>query len=429
MGICDIPSQSLLSDRELFRARVQEAIDTNRSSGAQVAVFLIDIHRLYEICSSLSVGEAESFLHELASRVRQVCPPHHVAGRIRLDEMVVLLSRTTREEVNQVGEALVRTFKVPVSVGLTGELRLTASIGVSLLPKSNPTVTHLMRRADAALGMARRSTGERLFLYDSAAEEAELRQAELERELRNVLVNGGLYLEFQPIVRLDSGAMTGAETLLRWRTEDGGLIMPGTFVPLAEHAGMMTAIGGWVFREACRQWTTLEGHARLRLAVNVTASQLADPQLLDVVEAAVAETGIHLNEVEFEITESTLLREDPRSIQQMYALREMGVKIVVDDFGTGYSSIGYLRRFPVDRLKIDRSFVMNIPESQKDCALTRAVLAMSEHLGIPTVAEGVEREEQRRFLDRHGCSEAQGYLFSPPVKMNVLATLPVLKRA
>ncbi len=428
MGICDIPSQSLLSDRELFRARVQEAIDTSRSSGAQVAVFLIDIHRLYEICSSLPEGEAESFLHELASRVHQVCPPHHVAGRIRLDEMVVLLSRTTREEVNQLGEALVRAFKVPVAVGLTGELRLTASIGVSLLPKSNPTVTHLMRRADAALSMARRSTGERLFLYDSAAEEAEMRQAELERELRNVLVTGGLYLEFQPIVRLNSGAMTGAETLLRWRTEDGGLIMPGTFVPLAEHAGMMTAIGGWVFREACRQWTTLEGHERLRLAVNVTASQLADPQLLDVVEAAVAETGIHLGEVEFEITESTLLREDPRSIQQMYALREMGVKIVVDDFGTGYSSIGYLRRFPVDRLKIDRSFVMNIPESQKDCALTRAVLAMSEHLGIPTVAEGVEREEQRRFLDRHGCSEAQGYLFSPPVKMDVLATLPVLKR-
>jgi len=428
MGICDIPSQSLLSDRELFRARVQEAIDTSRSSGAQVAVFLIDIHRLYEICSSLPEREAETFLHELASRVREVCPANHVAGRIRLDEMVVLLSRTTREEVNQVGEALLRTFKVPVSVGLTGELRLTASIGVSLLPKSNPTVTHLMRRADAALSMARRSTGERLFLYDSAAEEAELRQAELERELRNVLANGGLYLEFQPIVHLNSGAMTGAETLLRWRTEDGGLIMPGTFVPLAEHAGMMTAIGGWVFREACRQWTTLEGHERLRLAVNVTASQLADPQLLDVVEAAVAETGINLEEVEFEITESTLLREDPRSIQQMYALREMGVKIVVDDFGTGYSSIGYLRRFPVDRLKIDRSFVMNIPESQKDCALTRAVLAMSEHLGIPTVAEGVEREEQRRFLERHGCSEAQGYLFSPPVKMSVLATLPVMKR-
>ncbi|WP_263408104.1 putative bifunctional diguanylate cyclase/phosphodiesterase [Terriglobus tenax] len=427
MGICDIPSQSLLSDREVFRAHVQEAIDASRSGGTQVAVFLIDIHRLYEICSSLPEREAENFLQELARRVCQACPPDQVTGRIRLDEMVVLLRRTSREEVNRVGEALLRAFSVPVPVGLSGEIRLTASIGVSLLPSSNPTVTHLMRRADAALSMARRSTGERLFLYDSAAEEAEQRQVELERELRQVLVTGGLFLEFQPIVHLATGTMTGAETLLRWRTESGGLIMPGLFVPLAEHAGMMVAIGGWVIREAFRQWTTLKGHSQLRLAVNVTASQLADPQLLDVVEAGVAETAVNLDEVEFEITENTLLREDPRSIQQMYALREMGIKIVVDDFGTGYSSIGYLRRFPVDRLKIDRSFVMNIPESQKDCALTRAVLAMSEHLGIPVVAEGVEREEQRRFLELHGCSEAQGYLFSPPVKMNVLEKLPLLK--
>lgn len=428
MGICDIPSQSLLSDRETFRAHVQEAINTSRASGVQVAVFLIDIHRLYEICSSLPDREAENFLYDLANRVHKACPPCHVVGRIRLDEMVVLLSSTTREEVNQTGEALLRAFNAPISVGLTGELRLTASIGVSLLPRSNPTVTHLMRRADAALAMARRSTGERLFLYDTAAEEAEQRQAELERELRQVLTTGGLFLEFQPVMHLPSATMSGAEALLRWRTENGGLIMPGAFVPLAEHSGMMNAIGGWVIREACRQWTTLPGYRDLRLAINVTASQLADPELMDVMEAAIAETGISPDLLDFEITETTLLREDPGSISRMYALREMGVKIVVDDFGTGYSSIGYLRRFPVDRLKIDRSFVMNIPESQKDCALTRAVLALSEHLGIPTVAEGVEREEQLRFLLRHGCVEAQGYLFSPPVKISALAELPLMKR-
>jgi EAL domain-containing protein (putative c-di-GMP-specific phosphodiesterase class I) len=296
------------------------------------------------------------------------------------------------------------------------ELFTSASVGICIYPGCGIDAEVLIKNADIAMYRAKKSGGNQLCFYTEDLNANALERLRMEADLRHALAMGEFELHYQPRVQLGSGRATSVEALIRWRRGEQGLTMPAEFIPLAEETGLIIPIGEWVLRTAClqmRHWAE-SGHSDMRVAVNLSPRQFKQADLVSTIEKILKETGADARHLELEITESVAMHDPESSRRCLEALSALGITLAIDDFGTGYSSLAYLKRFPIDHLKIDQSFVQGVTDDEDDAKIVRSIIALGKSLGLTVTAEGVETEAQRAFLRAEGCDEMQGYLHSRP---------------
>jgi diguanylate cyclase (GGDEF)-like protein len=416
-------SLSSLPNHNLFCARVDEWIAEWEHRGKEPcgALYYIDVDRFMRINSSFGYDIGNQILRQVAQRLGECAGQHAMLARLGGDEFGVFYPQLAgRAAAEAFGQWLIQAFDAPFMKGNL-ELYLTPSIGVALLPADGADVYEILMNAETAMAVAKRSGGNHLLFYTRDLNATSAERLALESDLRHAIERNELFLQYQPVVNSLAGSVAGAEALLRWRHPLLGLMPPDRFIPIADESGLIVEIGEWVLRQACAQGRAWHdaGHRNLCVSVNVSAVQFAQPRLLEVVASALADSGFRPECLELEITEAVLMRDAESTIAMLRALKSVGVKISMDDFGTGYSSLSYLRRFPIDILKIDKSFVRDIGSDAEDEAIVRAIMALSRSLRLTTIAEGVEKVEQLRFLEKEGCDRFQGFYFSRPLDIEV----------
>ena len=406
-----------LYNRAFFVESLAHALAQAERFGRGVALLFIDVDRFKLINDTLGHAVGDTVLRELGARINGCVRSSDIVARLGGDEFVVLVEGVRAgEPVREIAEKIVRAASRPLDAGAR-ELSVSVSVGITSAPQDGSDAQQLMRNADIAMYRAKAQGRNGYSVYASHMGSDAAERFALEAELGRAAERDELELYFQPRVSTGPGELAGAEALLRWRHPRHGLIGPDHFIALAEETGAVVPIGRWVLRAACAHaaaWQRSHGKA-MPVAVNLSARQFTDPALLDDVTEALQRAGLAASALELEITESTVMQDPEQAARLMASLRARGVRIAIDDFGTGYSSLGYLKRFPVSAVKIDRSFVRGLPENEDDAAIARAVLAMAKALRLDVVAEGVERAEQLDFLRREGCPEYQGYLCSRPL--------------
>ena len=405
-----------LPNRNMLQEQLKASVTLAERDGNSLALMFLDLDRFKKINDTLGHHIGDSVLIEVARRLRSEMRTSDIVARLGGDEFVVMLPRIALpEDGNVVAQKLLDIFAEPLRVG-PHELRVTPSIGLVIYPAHGNDAITLMRHADLAMYQAKSHGRNRVQMYTEHMESPTLDTLRLENDLYKALERDELRLHFQPQFDCMTGRITGAEALVRW--EHGGkLVPPGDFIPLAEETGLIVPMGEWVLRRACQKaqaWRERSGWP-MRIAVNLSAIQLDQPDIVDVVDRVLKETGLPPTALELEITESVVVRESLRAAAVLTQLRSLGVGIAIDDFGVGYSSFSYLRELPVDRLKMDRSFLSNVPNSPGDARLAAAMIAMAHRLEVGIVAEGVETEAQNAFLKAHGCDECQGYFLARPM--------------
>jgi diguanylate cyclase (GGDEF)-like protein len=406
-----------LYSRPFFTESLRHALLQAERQRRSLALFFIDADRFKVINDTLGHGAGDRVLRELGKRIASSVRASDIVGRLGGDEFVVLVEGAPPGEVlHELAQKIVRAASQPLT--LDGrELAMSVSVGVAVAPQDGWDEQELMRNADIAMYRAKaKGRNDYSFYAQDMGEDAEELLA-LEAELARAAERGELRLLFQPKVRVADGAIAGAEALVRWQHPRLGLLEPDRFIHIAEETGAIVGIGRWVLERACRAaaaWNR-PGGAPLRVAVNLSARQFRDARLLGDIEAALELASLDPGLLELEITESIVMQDVEQAARLMDTMRSRGLRLSMDDFGTGYSSLGYLKRFPIDIVKIDRSFVNDLPHGSDDAAIARAVLAMAHSLKMQVVAEGVERADQLEFLQREGCQEYQGYFCSRPV--------------
>jgi diguanylate cyclase (GGDEF)-like protein/PAS domain S-box-containing protein len=407
-----------LPNRTLLNERLQHMLDACRE-GESVAVLFLDLDRFKEVNDSFGHELGDVLLCEVAARLRKVLRPHDVIARLGGDEFVVAAAcRTRRTGAQQVAARLLGALTTPLRVGAQ-EVIIGASIGISMYPHDAATRELLFQTADTAMYRAKAAGRNRACFFEPAMTlEAKARMT-LEMALRPALARGEFALHYQPRIDLATMAVTGMEALLRWRHPELGDVPPARFVGIAEETGLIAQIGGWVLREACRDTRRLiDDFGRpVRVSVNVSARQLAQPGFVDEVRAVLDATGLPAGCLEIELTESALIEDIERTAGMLRELRALGVKLAVDDFGTGYSGLAYLRRFQIDVLKLDRSFVVEDDGGASAFDFIKAFVDMAHALRLSVVAEGVETAEVLDFLRAAACDEVQGYLLARPMPL------------
>jgi diguanylate cyclase len=422
-----------LPSRLLFNNRLRQALERlQRRRGSHVAVLFLDLDRFKVINDSLGHTAGDKLIVAVAERLRQSLRRHETIARFGGDEFAILCEDISDEQdAIAVGERVLRSFATPFHLA-HGDSTSSASLGIALSADPDHDVEELIRDADAAMYRAKEAGGGRLMLFDEVTRQRALTRLHMETALRAAIERDEFRVYFQPEVSVETGSIVGLEALVRWEHPEEGLVGPDRFIALAEETGLIVPIGTWVLDEACRlaqKWQAERAEDEpLVVRVNVSARQLAHDDLIDVVAAALQRTGMDPSHLCLEVTESVLVEDPESSVRTLSALKELGVKIAVDDFGTGYSSLEYLRTFPVDCVKIDRSFVRGIPESSDDVAIVTAVVELGHALGLSVTAEGVETSEQLGNLQTTGCDTAQGFLFSRPEHPDVVEHL-LLDRA
>jgi diguanylate cyclase (GGDEF)-like protein len=403
-----------LPNRAGFRERLRERLQ-RADAGTRLAVVALDLDRFKILNESLGHDVADEVLVQLADRIRRQLRADDLLGRVGSDEFGLAF------EIEGPDTAVTVANKILASVGLPlhvddQELVLGASIGIALYPADDSGLDGLIRHAETALNQAKSAGGGRHHFWQTHMSVAVRRRLDMETDLRKALERSELMLFYQPQMNLGSGLVTGVEALIRWQHPQRGLVSPADFIPLAEDTGLIGPIGEWVLREACRQNRLWQQHGLppLRMAVNVSGHQLSAPEFVDTVARALEETDHAPQRLELEITETTLMRDLEASAKVLSRLRSLGVRLSIDDFGTGYSSLGYLKHLPVQTVKIDRSFVAELPENTHDAAITNGIIDMGHNLGLEIVGEGVETAAQMRYLRERGCDVIQGYLLHAP---------------
>ena len=402
-----------LPNRRLLADRVEFALAMAQRDGTPFAVLFVDLDRFKHINDSLGHLFGDQVLADVARRIQGCLRQIDTVARLGGDEFVMLLHQTdgagAEATAQRVIEALSRPF---VQGGLN--FTVTCSIGIALCPQDGATMDELLRHADKAMYSAKEG-GRAGYRFHQPHKDVDLRsRMRLDHAMRQALADGRFRLHYQPQVCLTSGRVVGAEALLRWRDPELGEMAPADFIPIAEESGFIAAIGDWVLTEAvarAAQW-----HARgLRIvtAVNVSALQFHKPDFVDRVAAVLRVSGLPPGQLDLELTESILIQDAQEALKRMQALAKLGVLLSIDDFGTGYSSLAYLKRVPIHQLKIDRSFIDGTPDDESDVAIVRAIVDMGRALRLQVIAEGVETEPQRHFLQRAGCNHYQGFLFAP----------------
>lgn len=413
-----------LPNRNMVQEQLKSAVMLAERDHNSMALMFIDLDRFKKINDTLGHHMGDSVLIEVARRIRAEMRTSDIVARLGGDEFVVMLPRIALPEDGVVvAEKVLSLFAEPLHVG-PHELRVTPSIGLVIYPTHGHDAVTLMRHADLAMYQAKNRGRNRIQMYAPTMDAARLDSLQIENELYGALERQELRLHYQPQFECTSGRITGAEALLRW--ERGGRLIPPTeFIPLAEETGLIVEIGEWVLREACMRaqaWRTQCGWP-LRISVNLSAVQLEQPDMIGTVARALQDSGLPPTALELEITESVIVRESLRAADVLQQLRSLGVSIAIDDFGVGYSSFAYLRELPVDRFKLDRSFLSGVPQSSGDSRLLAALIAMGHRLEVGIVAEGVETAAQQTFLRDHGCDELQGYHLSRPLAQDAFEAL------
>jgi diguanylate cyclase (GGDEF)-like protein/PAS domain S-box-containing protein len=405
-----------LPNRALLMEQLSRVLAAGTRQGASTAVLFIDLDRMKHVNDSFGAAAGDEVIRTAARRLDQSVRPGDTVGRFAADEFVVICEDVENEtDVLRVAERLASDLGEPSFVdGRT--VSVTASIGVAF-GRSGDDAAEVLRDADAARHQAKLLGGGHVKLYDARLNRRAHERLELESELRSAIARDELELYYQPIVELPSRRTIGFEALLRWHREET-IVPPDDFIPLAEETGLIIPIGRWVLGEACEQaarWNAGLDGKPLCISVNVSARQIAAPGLPEAVSAALSASGLDPDCLLLEITESLLLEPGGETLAALERIQRLGVRLSMDDFGTGWSSLSYLKRFPVEELKIDRSFVTDVARSAADCELVAAIVAMAQALGFTVLAEGVETEDQLEALLDLDVGQAQGYLFSPPV--------------
>ncbi len=406
-----------LANRELLRDRLQQAMIRMERAGRMTAVLVLDLDRFKSINDTLGHGAGDELLIAVAFRLKSCVRRMDTIARVGSDEFAVVVEDVEEEaDIDAVCAKILSGLAEPLQVR-GQELFITASIGIAFCPLDGWDVSELLRNADTAMFRAKTAGGGHACRYTAELNVALNESMQLETALRHALAENALYVCYQPKLSLQTGRLVGVEALLRWQHPEFGLVPPTRFIPLAEETGLIVSIGEWVLRQVCadmRRWEAL-GFEEFSVAVNLSPRQFRHGEFSTLVQSVLEETAVDPNQLVFEITENLLMEDTEVSRIQLDALKGMGVMVYLDDFGTGYSSLAYLKRFHIDGLKIDRSFIHDIPGNGDEEAVTRAVIALGRALHLGVVAEGVETQVQLDFLLREGCDEVQGFLFSQPL--------------
>lgn len=404
------PNRMLVVDR--LQQTCLEAERYNRLA----AVLFIDVDRFKIINDSLGHSFGDAVLRILTTRLQAAARAADTVGRLGGDEFVVLMENLDDSaHAETVARRMIESMRTPMDI-LGHSLVISVSIGIAIYPIDDTDSGRLLAKADAAMYEAK-ATGRNNFRayqgqlsYDPVA-------LSLESELRKALDNEDLTLHFQPQVNITTHDICGVEALVRWRHPERGMISPLEFIPIAEACGLITRLGEWVMRSACQQlkiWNA-QGLKQIRMSINVSAIQFHDPDFMRILQSALADTGVDPNYIELELTESVLMKNIDGVLSILKDIRALGVSLAIDDFGTGFSSLNYLRMFPINRLKIDQSFVRDIEQTPANASITKAIIALANSLSLDIVAEGIENHSERNILENLGCTEGQGYLFARPL--------------
>jgi diguanylate cyclase (GGDEF)-like protein/PAS domain S-box-containing protein len=416
-----------LPNRLLLLDRLEVALARSERSGRRVAVLFLDLDHFKVVNDSLGHTCGDELLVTVAARLRAVVRPGDTVARFGGDEFVVLCEDITQDgDAHTIAERVHEALAEPVRLGET-DVHTTASAGLAFSRPGTSNGETLIRDADAAMYRAKGRGRARYEVFDVAMREQAVDRLEIERTLRRAIDRRELRVVYQPVIDIDSGLLVGAEALVRWDHPERGVLNPDEFLPVAEETGLIVPLGLWVAEQACRQairWSTQVGDGfRPWISVNLSARQLEHPDLVDDLAAILDRTGIDPSLVVLEITESVAMADVSSTTAVFDRLKWLGVRLSIDDFGTGYSSLAYLRRFPVDELKVDREFVADIARNGGDHTIVRAIVSMAHSLGLRVTAEGVETEEQLRRVRASDCDRAQGFLFSSPSRPEAVTDL------
>jgi diguanylate cyclase (GGDEF)-like protein/PAS domain S-box-containing protein len=419
-----------LPNRNAFMEGLEHLM-TAASGTSQLALLFIDLDHFKRVNDSLGHLAGDTLLRTLASRITASLRATDLVARFGGDEFMVLLPGVAQHsDVEEVAQKLLQSIAAPVNAE-GRPISVAASIGIALFPTDGSTPEALIKHADTAMYLAKARGRAQYRFFDHSLATTAYAALVMEGELTQALERGEFELQFQPQVSARDGCVTGAEALIRWRHPTRGLLQPNEFIPLAEQQRLMLPIGQWVLREAVRcagRWHAL-GLAIAPVAVNLSTLQFESTDFIASVSAVLAEEGVDGHLIELELTERMLMEDLPEVMRRLAQLSALGIRISVDDFGTGYSSLGHLKELPIDKMKIDSSFIQDLPDERGSAAITRAIIQMAASLGITAIAEGVETEEQRSFLTLNGCDELQGTLISPPLSASDLEAWVVRRRS
>ncbi|MEN3366081.1 MAG: hypothetical protein V7606_3355, partial [Burkholderiales bacterium] len=406
-----------LPNRLLLQDRIAQALMRSDRHNTRHAVVFIDLDHFKNINDSLGHHVGDEVLQEIAKRLAPCVRESDTIARIGGDEFIVSLADIHGAMcVGRISRKLLDAISLPIQAA-GHELRISASIGIAVYPQHGQDVATLMRNADAAMYSAKQLGRNRCETFEEHMNERLQQRIAMEASIRSALANHEFILHYQPIVSMESGAVVGAEALLRWPTANGAWISPSEFIPIAEDSGLIMPLGEWVISQACEQlrdWRT-NGLDDCSLAINISPQQFSTEGMAAAIAAVVKRNEIDPAVVHLEITESLLMSRSEAVVRNFETLQDLGIRFSIDDFGTGYSSLGYLKHFPPHVLKIDRSFVRDLPDNRHNVAIVTAIVAMAKSLGITTVAEGVETAAQAAFLTHLGCNNGQGFMFGRPM--------------
>ncbi|BBL60064.1 putative bifunctional diguanylate cyclase/phosphodiesterase [Methylomonas koyamae] len=407
-----------LANRSLFNERLEQAIHQAKRNPQIFALFYLDLDRFKNINDTLGHLVGDKLLIEVGRRISACLREQETVARLGGDEFALIgLNLTSPADAGEIAQRVINTVNEPFFID-DHQLFVSTSLGISVYPQDATTSEQLLKHADDALYLAKQHGRNTFEFYNASANAQSLRRLNIENHLRHGLARNEFSLAYQPQVDLASGRIIGAEALLRWMPAIGP-IGPDEFIPIAENSGLIVEIGEWVMRTACRDFMAAPLHERkLLLAINLSARQFKKTTLVDSVRGILAETGFPAERLELEITESMLVEHFEKTVKQMQELKNLGIRLAIDDFGTGFSSLSYLKRFPMDTLKIDKSFVADIYDNQNDACIVRSIIGLGHGLNLKVQAEGVETAQQLELLQLHQCDRGQGYFFHKPLPID-----------
>ena len=406
-----------LPNRMLFMDRMDQAISRATRSNESFALLFLDVDNFKVINDSMGHEAGDRLLISVTQRLRDALRRSDTIARLGGDEFTILLENLSEPEaVILVVKNLLEKISEPIVIS-GREMHISASVGISMYPGDGQSFGHLLKNADTAMYRAKELGRNTFQFYTAEMSEIAMRRLELENSLRYAIEGQDFVIFYQPKFDFKSGKCSGMEALVRWDHPEKGIIPPDEFIPLAEETGMIVPLGEWVIRTACRQFSQWKksGYAIDNISINVSARQFHEQDLTGLFEQLIEELELNPAEIEVELTESTLVKNQANAKKILDELHQMGLLIALDDFGTGYASMAYLKDFPIDTVKIDRSFVRDIPDDREDTAIVKAITGLADALGLKLIAEGVESEQQISFLKDIGCMHGQGYYWSKPV--------------